>query len=343
MKFRVGVTPDFYTDAKGHFEASLEKALGGRADVEVAAMPPQPGKIATPEALDQFDAIFAMALNFTRDSLRGVSRVALIARWGVGYDMIDMKAMNESGVLLAITPNAVRRPVAEAILTFIFTLGKNVMEKDRVVRQRKWRGDLTRLGTCIPGNTLGSLGCGNIGQEMFRLASGLGFARFIAHDPYADPAAAKRLNVELVSLEELFRQSDYLAINCFLNDATRGIAGEPQLRSMKPSAYLINTARGPIVQQAVLARALKEGWIAGAGIDVFDAEPPDPSDPLLDCETAVFAPHALAWTEEIARDNTLEACENILELAAGKVPHGAVNREVLTHPGFLKKLERYGK
>lgn len=339
--FRVGISPDFYVDAKGRFEDHLTSQLGSAAGVEVAAMPAQPGNVATAEALDQFDAIFSLALRYPKESLQGLKRLALIARWGVGYDMVDVPAATESAVLLAITPEAVRRPVAEAILTFIFMLAKNALEKDQVVRDRRWRSDLKRLGTCIPGNTLGSLGCGNIAQEMFRIAASLGFARFIAHDPYIDPAVAAQLNVELVTLDQLCRQSDYLAINCFLNESTRGIMGEAQLSVMKPTAYLINTARGPIVDQRALTRALQENWIAGAGIDVMEAEPPDPKDPLLDCENAVFAPHALAWTEEIARDNTIEACRNILELARGEVPHGAVNREVLTRPGFQQKLERY--
>ncbi len=339
--FRVGVTPDFYIDAKGRFENHLQAQLGNVPSIEVAALPSQPGNVAVAADIDQFDAIFSLATRYTPESFRNLTRLSLIARWGVGYDMIDIPACTGADVLLAITPEAVRRPVAEAILTFLFMLAKNTLEKDRTVRERRWRPDLKRLGTCIPGRTLGSLGCGNIAQEMFRISASLGFARFLAHDPFVDPAIAAACNVELVSFEELLRESDYLAVNCFLNESTRGLIGEAQLRLMKPTAYLINTARGPIVDQAALARALKENWIAGAGIDVFEAEPPAPNDPLLDCENAVFAPHALAWTEEIGRDNTIEACRNILELAAGAIPHGVVNREVLARPGFLSKLERY--
>lgn len=341
--FRVGITPDFFTDARGKFEAAVEQKLGGVADITVEPMPPQPNKTATAEALNRYDAILALGLRVTGESLRGVERLALIARWGVGYDMIDVEALTRSDVLLAITPNAVRRPVAEAILTFIFMLAKNARRQDRIVREGKWRGELNRLGVCLAGRVLGSLGCGNIAQELFRLASELGFARFLAFDPYVDPQAAARLNVELVSLEELFRQSDFLAVNCPLNAETRGLVGEPLLRLMKPTAYFINTARGPIVDQAALTRALAEGWIAGAGIDVFDQEPPDPNDPLLQRDNAVFAPHAMAWTEEIARDNSFEACDNILALARGQIPAGAVNRQVLERPGFQAKLERYRK
>lgn len=341
--FRVGVTPDFYEEAKGRFEHALEQKLSGVPGLEWGPMPPQPGKVATPDALNQFDAIFALGLRVTRESLRGVERLALIARWGVGYDVIDVAAATEADVLLAITPGAVRGPVAEAILTLVLALSKNLLEQDRLTRQGRWRSELSRLGVCLKGKVLGSLGCGNIAREMFRMCASLGFGRFIAHDPYVSPEAVRELGVELVSLEELFRASDYLAVNTLLNRETRGLVGEAQFRMMKPTAFFINSARGPIVQQAALARALRERWIAGAGIDVFEKEPPDPEDPLLALDNVILAPHALAWTEEIVRDNGLEACDNILAVFRGEVPEHVVNREVLARPGFQKKLELYRK
>ncbi len=339
--FRVGITPDFYVEAKGRFEAALESKLAGVSGLEFAPMPEQPGKVATVEALDQFDAIFALALNFKAESVRDAKRLALIARWGVGYDMIDVPAITGAGVMLAITPNAVRRPVAESILTLILALAKNVMEQDRLVRAGKWRASLSKLGTCLEGRTLGSIGCGNIGGEMFRLASGLGFGRRIAYDPFASAQAAAKLDVELTALETVLKESDFVAVNCFLNESTRGLIGEAQLRMMKPSAYLINTARGPIVDQKALTRALQERWIAGAGLDVFEVEPLPEGEQLRQLDNVILSPHGLAWTEEIARDNSLEACDNILALYRGEIPHGAVNREVLDSAKFQSKLESF--
>jgi phosphoglycerate dehydrogenase-like enzyme len=339
--FQVGITPDFYTDAKGRFEAALEAKLSHMAGIEYGPMPDQPGKLATPEALNQFDAVFALALKITRKSLEGVDRLALIARWGVGYDMIDVPALTDAGVALAITPNAVKRPVAEAILTFIFALSKDLREQDQTIRAGRWRGTLRRLGMGVTGKVLGSIGCGNIAREMFRMAQSLGFARFIAFDPYADVQAARALGVELVSLEQILRESDYVTINTLLNSETRGMVGAEQLRLMKPSAFLINTARGPIVDQRALTSALRERRIAGAGLDVFETEPIDPADPLLSLDNVILSPHALAWTEEIVRDNGLEACEHILSVARGELPDGLVNREVAGNPAFRRKLERF--
>src|SRR5690349_6739576 len=144
--FKVGITPDFYVDAKGRFEAAVKSKLSRVAQLEYSPMPAQPDKTGTPGALNQIDAVFALGLRFTRQSLAGVERLALVARWGVGYDMIDVPALTEAGVALAITPDAVKRPVAEAMLTFIFALSKDLREQDRTVRSGKWRGSLRRLG-----------------------------------------------------------------------------------------------------------------------------------------------------------------------------------------------------
>jgi phosphoglycerate dehydrogenase-like enzyme len=339
--FRVGVTPDFYTDAKGRFENILEKKLTGVSGLEWHAMPPQPDKTGTPEALDQFDALFALALNITSESLRAVKRLTVIARWGVGYDMIDVDALTAADIALAITPGAVRRPVAEAIFTFLFALTTNLRTQDRLVREGRWRGDLPKLGRNIRGRTLGSLGCGNIAKEMFRMADSLGFGRKIASDPFVTREQAAAVGVELVDFGELLAESDFLAVNTLLNKSTRGIIGENELRQMKPDAYIINTARGPIIQEAALIRALKEGWIAGAGLDVFEQEPLPENSPLRELDNVILSPHGLAWTEEIVRDNGIEACDNILSIARGEVPDTIVNKEVIQQPGFQNKLARY--
>ena len=339
-KFRIGLTPDFYTDAKGKFESVLAGQLTP-AGVESAPMPPQPGNVATPDALDQFDAIFSLALKITAESLQGIGRLAAVARWGVGYDMIDVDALTEAGVVLCITPNAVRRPVAEAILALVFALLKNLPEQDRLMRAGKWRGDLTRLGRNIPGHTLGSVGCGNIARELFRLARPLGFTHLVAADPYVKQEQVSDLGVEMVDIRTLFRESDFLTVNTLLNKDTRGLIGKDLFDLMKPTAYFINTARGPIVQHDALVAALREKRIAGAGIDVFPVEPPPKDDPLFAMDNVIVSPHALAWTQELMRDNGVEACQNVLALSRGEIPGGIVNRAVLDRPAFRQKLARY--
>jgi phosphoglycerate dehydrogenase-like enzyme len=339
--FRVGITPDFYTEAKGRFEAAVDQKFGPVARLEYASMPPQPGNIGTPEALDQFDAIFALALKIGAASVKGIERLAVIARWGVGYDMIDVDALTEADIALAITPGAVRRPVAEAIVAFIFALSTNLRVQDKLVRSGRWRGDLPALGRNIKGRTLGSIGFGNIAQEMFRITRSLEFGRLIATDPYGSPEKARELGVELVNMDELLAESDFVTINTLLNQQTRGLIGDKELNSMKSTAYLINTARGPIINEPALIRALKANRIAGAGLDVFEQEPLPAGSPLRELDNVILSPHGLAWTEEIVRDNGLEACENILTIARGEVPATIVNKEVIARSGFQQKLARY--
>lgn len=340
MSFLVGVTPDFATNAKGRFERELDEVLPP-AGITWEMMPHLPGNIATSEALDRYDAVFVLGSAIRSESLRGVSRLTLVARWGVGYDQIDTRALTAADVALAITPNAVRRPVAEAILTYIMALTTNLTLQDRIVRAGKWRGDLPKLGWNIRGRVLGSIGCGNIAREVFRMVQSLGFSRLLACDPYVDPEDLATLGVELVSMETLFRESDYVCVNALLNSETRGLVGEKLLRLMKPTAYLINTARGPIVDQAALTRALHEGWIAGAGLDVFETEPLPLHDPIRDAPNTTFSPHALPWTEEVTRDNGLEACANIAAIAKGEIPRTIVNKDVLARAAFQAKLARY--
>ena len=341
MPFRLGVTPDFYVEAKGKFEHVLEEQMRAAPEIEYGSMPPQPGKIGTPDALNQFDAIFSLALKIRPDSLAGVDRLGLVAGWGVGYVLIDVDALTRADFALAFTPNGVRRPVAEAILTLIFALLKNLFLQDRLTRAGGWRGDLKTLGRNIPGHVLGSVGCGNIACELFRLARPLGFARLLAADPYVKQAQVADLGIEVVDLDTLFRESDFVTVNTLLNDQTRGLVGAREIALMKPTAYLINTARGPIVQHDALVAALRERRIAGAGIDVFPSEPPPKDDPRFALDNVIVTPHAIAWTEEIMRDNGIEACANVIAFARGEVPGGIVNREVLDRPGFQKKLARW--
>ncbi|MCC6293632.1 MAG: dehydrogenase [Bryobacterales bacterium] len=338
--FRIGISDDFYTEASEPLQYVLAKKLAGVAGVEWEKLETGGGRCASAELLRGYDAVFALATKIDAESLREVERLAVVARWGVGYDRIDVPALTRAGVALTITPAAVRRPVAEAILTLIFALSKNLLQQDRVARAGGWRGDLPRMGTSIGGRTLGSVGCGNIGQELFREARSLGFGRFLACDPNVSQEKVRELGVEMVDMETLFRESDFVTVNTLLNERTRGLVREAHFRLMKPSAYFINTARGPVVEHEGLVRALRENWIAGAGIDVYPVEPPPADDPLFRMDNVIVAPHALAWTNELMTDNGSEACDAVLAVCRGEVPEGLVNPEVLNVEAFQTKLAR---
>ena len=297
-----------------------------------------------PEQLEDFDALILLAHRFDASSVPKSGRLAVIARFGVGYDTVDVPACTANDIALVITPDGVRRPVAVSIITFILALTGKLMVKDRLARSGPpgfaARGE--HMGVGLVGKTLGSLGVGNIGAEMFRLAKPFDM-RFIAHDPFADRKVAAELGIELVPLEDLFKRSDILCVNCPLTPETHHIVNAGRLALMKPTAYFINTARGPIVDQKALTEVLQQRRIAGAGLDVFEQEPTDPDDPLFKLDNIIVAPHALCWTDQCFAGNGAADVKAVLDVMTGQLPRGVVNREVLEKPGFKAKLAGFTK
>ena len=296
------------------------------------------------DQLEDFDALILLAHRFDAASVPKSGRLAVVARFGVGYDTVDVAACTANDIALAITPDGVRRPVAVSIITFMLALTGKLMAKDRLARMGApgfaARGE--HMGVGLVGKTLGSLGVGNIGAEMFRLARPFDM-RFIAHDPYADKSVAEELGIELVPLEDLFQRSDILSVNCPLTPDTHHIVNAERLTLMKPTAFFINTARGPIVDQVALTNALKERRIAGAGLDVFEVEPTDPDDPIFKLDNIIAAPHALCWTDQCFAGNGAADVKAVLDVQRGLVPRGVVNRQVLDQAKFKSKLAGYAR
>jgi len=316
--FRVGITHDVLT--------SQGQPIFGQ---EVFEWLNQPGlvweymektPVIRPEHAARYDAICAMLVQFTPESIGSDKpRLKLIARFGVGYDTIDVPTCQKAGIFLTIAPDGVRRPVAVSAITFMLMLAHKVGIKDRLTRSGRWAEKSDHIGTGLTGRTLGSIGVGNIGAEMFRLAKPFDL-KFIAHDPYADAAQMAALGVELVGLDELFRRSDFLTVNCPLNETTRGMVNASKLSLMKDTAYLINTARGPIVDEAALYRALVEKKIAGAGLDVFEVEPTPADNPLLQLGNVVVTPHGICFTDECMRGLAESAFKAVIDVMHGKKP-----------------------
>jgi phosphoglycerate dehydrogenase-like enzyme len=293
-----------------------------------------------PDQIRGYDAIAILTPRVTATTLAGADRLAVVARYGVGYDSVDVDACTRHGVLLTITPDGVRRPMATAILTLMLALSQRLLAKDRLTRTGGWERKLDYMGTGLTGRVLGSIGLGNIGRELFTLAKPLEM-RHQAHDPYVASDDAAALGVDLVDLDTLLRTSDVVAVNCSLTPETHHLLDADRLALMKPSAFLINTARGPIVDQAALTSALQERCIAGAGLDVFEREPVDPDDSILALDNVIVSPHALGWTDEWAYVTGRSAGEAILDVAAGRVPRYVVNRAAIDTPAVRAKLARY--
>ncbi len=289
-----------------------------------------------------FDALILLGARFARESFPADGRLALIARFGVGYDSVDLAACADNSVALVIAPDGVRRPVAVAALTLMLALTGRLRQKDRLARggPEGWGRRSEFMGRGLLGRTLGSVGLGNIGAELFRLARPLGMS-FIAHDPYVDPAVPESLGVRMLDLDELCREADVLAINCLLDEHTRNLIDARRLALMKPTAYLINTARGPIVDQRALTEALAEGRIAGAGLDVLSEEPPDANEPLLALDNVVLSPHALAHTDQCMAGIGAADVAAVLAVMRGRPPEAIVNRDILEDAGWRAKLDAY--
>jgi phosphoglycerate dehydrogenase-like enzyme len=294
-----------------------------------------------PEQLAGYDVLISLKPKITAQSLSGNDRLCAIGRCGVGYDNVDLAACTERGIAVFITPGGVVRPVAESIVLLVLALSHNLVGKDRLVRQGRWAESTQRLGREPRDRVVGTIGLGNIASEAIRLLRVLDVRKFLSFDPYADVDRAERLGVEPVSLERLLRESDYVLVNCPLTPETRGLLGAAQFAQMKPDAVLINTARGPIVQEAALIEALESGQIAGAALDVFEQEPLSADSPLTKMDNVILTSHSVAWTEELFRDMGRIDCEGALAVYRGEVPKHVVNPQVLSHSRFLEKLVAY--
>jgi len=290
------------------------------------------------------DALVLSGTRVTAESFHGSGRLALIAQFGAGFNHIDLTAATENAVAVTNTPNGVRRPVAVAILTLMFALTTKLVVKVPLTGKgvEGWAAAATQTGVGLTGKTLGSIGLGNIGAEMFRLAQPLDM-KFIAFDPYAPSATATRLNVKLVTIEDLFRQSDILCVNCPLTPETRHIVNTPRLALMKPTAHLINTSRGGTIDQKALTEMLAARRIAGAGLDVFEQEPPDPADPIFQLDNVILTPHALCWTDELYAGCGRDAVQSVLALLSGRSPPHIVNPGVAATPAWQQKLAQFAQ
>jgi D-3-phosphoglycerate dehydrogenase len=329
MAFRVGVTGDIL-DSRGEpaFGREPLRALDG---IQWEWLPRGLREI-TAEHAAAYDALY---VNSPRVPAAAVARpdlrLKIVSRHGVGYDSVDVAAMTKAGVLVANTPNAVPRPVATIALTFILALAHRLLAKDRITREGRWPERLEHMGTGLTGRTLGVIGAGRIGKELLRMARTFDL-RLLAADPYAETLELAYIGARHVPLEELMRESDFVVVACLLNDETRGLVGARELARMKPSAFFINVARGPIVDETALYEALAARRIAGAGLDVFEEEPTPAGNPLLRLDNVIVAPHALAWTDELFGNIARTALGAVLAVHNGRRPQFLVNPQALGHP-----------
>ncbi|MEM2144310.1 MAG: phosphoglycerate dehydrogenase [Candidatus Jordarchaeaceae archaeon] len=262
---------------------------------------------------------------FTADVIKSLPKLKMISLASVGYDNVDVEAATERGIIVTNTPGILQDAVADMTMGLILAVIRQISRFDREVRNGMW---INRITPDVWGKTLGIVGLGEIGSEVARRA--LGFKmNILYYDVQRKPGLEKELNIKYVSLEELLQESDIVSLHVPLNDKTRGMIGKRQIALMKNGAYLINTARGALVDENALYEALKNGKLAGAGLDVLEIEPPLKDNPLLKLENVVFTPHVASNTDKNVDKICIRAAENIARFLNGKTPLYVVNPSVL--------------
>jgi len=331
-KFRVGLTRDLLTsDGKPSFGAEPLQLLDDMASIEWEYLSNVCREISAEQA-SRYDALYIAGATVPASAVADpMIRVKLIARHGVGFDAVDVAAMTAHGVLVTNTPVAVRRPVATAALTLLLALAHKLLAKDRLTRGGRWVERTSHMGIGLTGRTFGIVGAGSIGKETLRLVHALDM-RLLAADPYADAADLASLGARLISLDELLTEADFVCITCVLTRETRHLIDGRALQRMKPSAHLINVARGPIIDEAALIDALACGRIAGAALDVFAAEPIPADHPLLAMDNVIVTPHSLCWTDECFAAIAREGLASVVAVARRRPPETIVNPEAMAHP-----------
>ncbi len=299
-----------------------------RCDVEVTG--PVGLQDDWPTALREASGVLsAVQYQFTRPVLEAASKLKVIGRPGIGVDNVDLAAATELGICVVNTPDAPTQPVVEKTAGWILALAHRLPWADRVARAPGWPGKQVLLGSDVYGKTLGLIGLGRVGRGVAQLCAGALGMHVVAYDPHCGREVGDLPGVELAcELDDLVRRADFITLHCPLTPETRGLIGEPELRSMKRSAYLINTSRGPIVDEAALVRALEERWIAGAALDVFDVEPPAPGHPLLALDNVLLGPHFGSLTREAVSRMSMGSAEQILMVLRNERPPHLVNHEV---------------
>ena len=259
------------------------------------------------------------------------NQLKLIANYAIGFDNIDLKAATKNNVYVSNTPGDLTESIAEHTLALILTVGRHIVQGDKYVRQGEYRywEPLLFLGPNFRGKTLGIVGFGRIGKKVAYIAKN-GLNMDILYVDVCECAAEENtVGAKFVTMDYLLEHSDIVSLHCNLTDKSKHLIGEKEFRKMKPTAFLINTARGPIVDEADLARALKEGWIEGAGLDVFEEEPKIHPE-LVNLENIVLTPHIASATREARIQMARMAAENVVEVLINKkTPINLVNKEIL--------------
>ncbi len=274
------------------------------------------------------DGLIVSSSPITRRVMSALKNLRVIVRTGVGYDVIEVPAATDLGIVVVNIPDLWIREVANHALALLLAWNRQIPTLYAEVKRGVWQSRVPGPAGPLHGETVGIVGFGNIGRAFARRAAALE-THVIAYDPYVDDAAFSALGVERVgSLEELAARSDYVSVHCLLNAETRHLIDAAFLRRMKPTACLINTSRGPVVDEQALIGALQQEWIAGAALDVQAHEPPAPDNPLAQLDNVILTPHAAYYSTAAVAQVPQRCGEEVARVLTGQRPLHVVNPEV---------------
>ncbi|GBF10662.1 C-terminal binding protein [Tepidibacillus sp. HK-1] len=279
------------------------------------------------EACKDADGIINQYAPITRKVIENLENCKVIARYGVGVNTIDLDVATEKGIVVGNVTDYSMDEVSDHAFALLLALARKVVKLNHEVKNGVWNFNLGKPVFRLRGRTLGLVGLGRIPQTLAKKAQAFGL-NIIAYDPYVPVEVAKGLNVELVELNDLFKQSDYISVHAPLMDSTRGMISDEQFNLAKKEAFIVNTARGSVIDEAALIRALQEGKIAGAGLDVLEFEPIQEDNPLLKMENVIITPHVAWYSEESEIELKRKTAQNVADVLSGYFPTYLVNREL---------------
>ena len=317
----------------GFGDYPIEREILAGIDAELHLL--QPGKSAEEltTLLADADAVLVRAAPMNAHLLASLPKCKVVVRYGVGVDTLDLDAATENGIICAHVPDFCMEEVSNHALLLMLAAVRKLVPMDRTIREGGWRPETLAPMQHLHGQTLGLVAAGNIAQAFAKRALALSM-RVIAYDPYLEPAAAERAGIELIAtLDELLQQADVVSVHAPLTPQTRHIIDADALAKMKPTAYLINTSRGPTVDEAALIAALQEGRIAGAGLDVFEKEPLPLESPLRRLDNVVLTPHSASYSDHAFRLLSRRVADSAVHVLSGQWPRFVANK------GILKKLD----
>ncbi len=273
------------------------------------------------------DALLNQYAPISRKVIESLPNLKVVSRYGVGVNTIDVDAATEHGVIVGNVTDYCMDEVSDHAFALLIACARKVVKLNNEVKAGNWDYKAGIPIFRLPGRVLGLVGCGRIPQALARKAQAFGI-NVIAYDPFLPQEVAEKINVELVELNELCKRADFVSIHSPLTEGTRGMISDEQFDLMKEEAFIINTARGPVIDEKALIRALQEGKIAGAGLDVLEEEPIEADNPLLKMDNVILNPHVAWYSEESQEELKRKMAQNVADVLAGYYPTYLFNRDV---------------